>query len=190
MMQRPLLLLLLMGFLSTTGDDIGVGIGIANAESTRHNSSVQKLSGSWPRLFFDASERQQIETQRQSTSSELSRMPPPIVPTVPAMEHHDADLQSPPLITSIELQGISVTAKGRSAWLNGETVRSGAFYGGWKVDVEDFYVRLSASQQQTVLLRPGEKFDLNQTQNLDLVPTGGYSLGSDARFFDKKSRNK
>lgn len=145
------------------------GMGIAYAQSPSSSSLVPRLDSTWPRLFFDENERQRIEKER------LPMDPDAIAVHQPAPDT-SVPLPSIPLVTSLELQGISQTAKGRSAWLNGETVRSGDSYGGWRVDIEAHRIRLSAPQQKEVVLHPGQKVDLTQSETLDVVPAGSINI--------------
>jgi hypothetical protein len=165
MRQHLIPLLWVLGFFSTDG------IAVAYAESGKQQStSVQKLSVLWPRLFFDIAERQQIEMQRQAVSGGEAIAVDQTAPNT------DIVLPNVPLVTSLELQGISQTAKGRSAWLNGETVHSGDSYGGWRVEVEAHRIRLSASDQKEVVLRPGQKVDLIRSEVVDVVPKGSFGM--------------
>ncbi len=147
------------------------GVAVAHAEPDKqHNASIQKLSVLWPRLFFDVTERQQIETQRQAGHADRAVVERHTVPNT------DAVSPSTPLVTSLELQGISQTATGRSAWLNGATIRSGDSYGGWSVEVEADRVRLNAPDQKELVLRPGQRADLIRSEVTDVVPGGSFGV--------------
>lgn len=145
---------------------------VACAQSPASRSSIPTPGVTWPRLFFDAQERQQIEHDRAA----LHR--PPVPPTTVATETQ-ATAPSHRLITSLTLQGISQTntnVHARSAWINGETVRAGDTYGGWTVDVQPNHVRLSAPEQTDVVLRPGERIDVTQSNPVDIVPHGSFNI--------------
>lgn len=145
---------------------------VACAQSPVSRSSIPTPGVTWPRLFFDAQERQQIEHDRAA----LHR--PPVPPTTVATETQ-ATAPSHRLITSLTLQGISQTntnVHARSAWINGETVRAGDTYGGWTVDVQPNHVRLSAPEQTDVVLRPGERIDVTHSNPVDIVPHGSFNI--------------
>lgn len=145
---------------------------MACAQSPAIKSSIPAPNVTWPRLFFDVQERQQIELDRAA----LHRSP--VSPTTVVTETQ-ATAPSHRLITSLTLQGISQTntnVHARSAWINGETVRPGDTYGGWTVDVQPNHVRLSAPEQADVVLRPGERIDVTQSNPVDIVPHGSFNI--------------
>jgi hypothetical protein len=81
-----------------------------------------------------------------------------------------------PLVMALTVQGISHTRHGHSAWINGEVVRTGESFGGWRVDISSTQVLFRAPDQADVVLRPGQGIELSQATQVDVVPEGSYRV--------------
>jgi hypothetical protein len=154
------------------------------AQTTHLTANEKKPNIQWPRLFYNASERQRVEKERQDQLLHQQTAATVVHPT-------PLPVPSIPIVTTLELQGIAQTSRGHSAWLNGEVVRTGETYGGWTVHVEAHRMRLNAPEQNEIILRPGQKITLDQglTHPLDVVPDGSFAIKNSSSALNKSDNS-
>ena len=115
----------------------------------------------WPRLFYNAAQRQAIEKAR-----------------IPLVSESPTEGGNGPAVPAIDprfvLQGMAQGRRGASAWINGEMLGQGETIAGRTVQIEPQGVRLRQAGQPDIVLRPGQQGSTNDSAVQDLVPPDSF----------------
>ncbi|WP_286745301.1 hypothetical protein [Aquabacterium sp. UBA2148] len=113
-------------------------------------------AASWPRIFYQAEERADIELRRRAEEGGAT-------PAAAAL----------PLV--YRLEGLAHGRKGASAWINGQVLRQGESHAsGRTVFIGQGIVRLRLAGEPDIVLRPGQQAAETGELLQDVVPAGTF----------------
>lgn len=121
----------------------------ASSEAALNDPAAATL---WPRVFYQADQRADIESRRRASNDEAA---------------------SAPAILVYKLEGLAHGRKGATAWINGQEWRQGERHaGGRAVVIGRDGVRLRMQGQPDIVLRPGQQAAETGEVQEDIVPPG------------------
>lgn len=142
----------------------GVGLCLLLAAGAGHSRSASSVpavddpaaSQLWPRVFYRAEQRAEIEARRRADDERMG-------------------VASAALV--YKLDGVSHGRKGATAWINGRPLRQGERHDtGRQVHIGRDGVRLQMAGQPDIVLKPGQQATEKGLIMGDLVPAGSYQV--------------